>query len=160
MTRFFLSACFCFALIGCGKSDKDKLIDELGPVIDEIGWDKKEEAKYRIITYERAKIDGNLKAKDFAQLAAVHAIAMRFYQYTDEFKNEYEYKNEFPEVELILRFKQAFDSIAMMLPEEVISAFDYTKSEHRSHLLLTIIRMNHDIANHEVTIMEALADRY
>jgi len=158
-----------FILTGCGKSEKEQLEDELIPVIGSAADEMIRHAELSFNQCNRPEEKNNFKQTSFLKeegilkVRSAHAITKRFLDYSSKFRQKYQYKENFPIEEVNSRFRVSFDSINQLIefmPDKNYSPFDYTKSKHKSNLVLTIIRMDYDIAKLEVDVLNDLDLQY
>lgn len=149
-----------FLVTACGKTDKEKLTEELIPVIGEAQADKIEQAKRDFDRYQRNKLNQNINDEGFVAIQQAHFVATHFYSFTDSFVEQYRYEDFFPNEELTQHFTASFDSISAILPDLKLQSFDYTRSQHKEDLMLTVLRMNYDMALLETDVMNQLSENY
>jgi hypothetical protein len=160
-----LLACFLFA--GCGKSEKERLEDELIPVVGAATDDKIREAE--LVFHQCEPEDKNdflqtgfMKAEGIQKAQSAHQITTHFLDYSNKVRQQYDYQKDFPLDEINKHFQASFDSLAQLAqtPDKNNTAFDYTRSKHRANLVLTTIRMEYDIVKFEVDVLNELLQYY
>ena len=147
-------------LVGCGNREKEKLSEELTPVIAQAMEDKVEVAKKNFETYERSYAGRAIDSLGFQLILEVHNLASEFYAFSDSLWSINRDTEVFPKEELIRKFNVIFDSIQTLVPDFDRLKIDYANSSHRDDITLTVVRMKYDIATLEVNVMEVISRNY
>jgi hypothetical protein len=158
----------CLLFVGCGKSEKEQLEDELISVVGTADNDKIREAEFIFHQCDQPeekndfRQTGFMKAEGIQKAHLAHQVTTHFLDYSNKIRQQYDYQKSYPLDEMNKHFQISFDSLAQLAqtPDKNYAAFDYTQSKHKSNLVLTTIRMEYDIATLEVDVLNDLLQAY